>query len=252
MDFEKVDLSCEFGSYLFDPFNFEYNARFITNYITRNIKTSEFAGESEFEKLTIRLYPEGFEANSSYSRFSKTLYSCITASDEEQLRYKSITDPEDRYEYILSVLEKGYNNADPEYHVPIQQLLDIHNKFRENGYKNEWIWKQIKVKEYSLCIDIICRFTAFDFTLNIEVYDIKHSKPVTGGCVFRMGPKESYFEYLFKKVSVKDSYLYVYDLWGMPKFSFDLQLLSEGSYNVNYLGEEGPDDDIKLIQRITW
>ena len=112
----------------------------------------------------------------------------------------------------------------------------------------------LQVSQIGIYVVFRCKFTTFDFTLNLEVYDLKKTRLITEGLVFRKGPDELFFDKDFKKIEIKNNTLYVLNFLPRPVFSFDLNKLRDGIYNVDYLGDVAKENknDNDLIKRITW
>ena len=232
-----------------NTYNFGFNARFICNYILKKTRSLKLVGDGSYNMISVNITPDETRVESIYE---DVLYILLHLSEEEQLAYNAMSKLEDRYEFYLSCLERGYIFAEDEFNVPVKELLQIHQQFRDGGYKNEWIWIKKPLRDYSIYVVFRCKFTTFDFTLNLEVYDLKKTRLITEGLVFRTGPGEFFFDKAFKKIEIKNDTLYVLDFLSRPVFSFDLNKLRDGTYNVNYLyniKKENMNDNIK---RITW
>ena len=236
-----------------NTYNFGFNARFICNYLSKAVRPLKLIGDGNYTMITVDITPN--ETKASYSLVSDDVIDIkLNLSADEQLAYNSMSNLEDRYEFYLSCLERGYRFAEDEFKVPVKELLQIHQQFRDGGYKNEWIWIKKPLKDYGIYVVFRCKFTTFDFTLNMEVYDLKKTRLITEGLVFRTGPDELFFYKDFKKIDIKNDTLYVLNFLSRPVFSFDLNKLRDGIYNIDYLGDVAKENknDNDLIKRITW
>lgn len=236
---------------IINTYNFGFNARFICNYLSKAVRPLKLVGDGNYTMITVDITPN--ETKASYSLVSDDVIDIkLNLSADEQLAYNAMSKLEDRYEFYLSCLERGYRFAEDEFKVPVKELLQLHQQFRDGGYKNEWIWIKKPLRDYGIYVVFRCKFTTFDFTLNLEVYDLKKTRLITEGLVFRTGPGEFFFDKAFKKIEIKNNALYVLDFLSRPVFSFDLNKLRDGIYNVNYLGNVAKENLNDLIKRITW
>ena len=236
---------------IINTYNFDFNARFICNYILKSSRSLKLVGDGSYNMITVDITPDETRAELIHE---DVLYILLHLSEEEQLAYNAMSKIEDRYEFYLSCLERGYRFAEDEFKVPVKELLQIHQQFRDGGYKNEWIWIKKPLRDYGIYVVFRCKFTTFDFTLNLEVYDLKKTRLITEGLVFRTGPDELFFYKDFKKIEIKNNTLYVLNFLPRPVFSFDLNKLRDGIYNVDYLGDVAKENknDNDLIKRIAW
>ena len=159
----------------------------------------------------------------------------------------------DRYEWYLSLLERGYRLAadTADTGIPFDTLKGIHDSFRNEGYKNEWLFKKIIVKEYGLTIYLKCYFTTFDFRLTLEAYNINQTILITTGVILRTLPDEVCFDKDFRKVEVRNNLLIIKDFLDLDTFVIRLDLLADGIFNLNDNRGYGNDEDYYL-NKIIW
>lgn len=171
------------------------------------------------------------------------------------MRYVTLSDGVERYEQYLSLLEEGYRASGCLNEEPIGQLLQLHQPFRENGYRNEWLFKKKPVREFGIYLYFKCYFTSFEFRLELEVYDLKQTRLITKGVVMRIGPDEIFYDKDFRSISIDKGELTVLNFLSHPSFSFDLSRLAAGEFHVRYHPEEKWLKQLKdyqeIIERIT-
>ena len=229
---------------------FDFNARFICNYLSKAVRPLKIIGDGMYKMISVEICSG--ESSWKLNDYLEVLDIHLNLSGDEQLKYNSMRILEDRYEFYLSCLQRAYEYAGQYVNVPQKELLQLHQQFREGGYKNEWIWFKKPLKEYGIYIILRCKFTTFDFTLNLEAYDIKKTTLMVEGKVFRTSPDELCYDYKFKKVTFENDTMRILDFLGHPNFAINLNKLKEGYFNVEYLRKVGKDDDKEIIDSITW
>ena len=233
---------------------FNWNARFVSNYLSKAVRKLNLETDGTYKMISVNP-----NANRSYSKMCYVDYvlaSDIYITSEEKERYKQMKSLTERYEFYLSLLERGYMQAATfKEGVPVESLLSLHQQFRDGGYKNEWLFKRKPVRDFGIYIYLKCYFTSFDFRLELEVYGLKTKEFVTKGVVIQTPPDEVCYDYKFKEIALKNDKLVILDFLGHPRYEMDLHELSVGNFNVKYLNDDDIRDielDRQKIQSITW
>lgn len=236
-----------------DTYKFDFNARFICNYLSKEVRKLNIAGDGTYKMISVRINNNLSDCRLTYgSDHPDVLSVLLPVSEQEQRWYNNATDIIERYEFYLGLLEKGYILASDFKTIPVNSLLQLHDKFRENNYKNEWVWKKKLIRDYGIYIIFKCYFTTFDFRLEMEVYDTKQNVLLTKGIVLQTGPDELFFDKEFRKIKILDGKLIITDFLDKDNFEFDLYQLSIGVFNIKNIAYNASVDHIKLIERITW
>ena len=232
---------------------FNWNARFICNYLSKAVRKLNLETDGTYKMISVNPH-----ANQSCSKtdVEYVLSNNIYVSSKDMERYKQMENLTERYEFYLSLLERGYMQAATfKEGVPVESLLSLHQQFRDGGYKNEWLFKKKPIREFGIYIYLKCYFTSFDFRLELEVYSLKTKELVTKGIVIRTPPSEFSYDYKFKQITLEDDKLVILDFLGHPRYEMDLHQLSNGNFNVKYLDDKDIKDielDQQEIQSITW
>lgn len=180
----------------------------------------------------------------------------LSISDMQRLH--NMTDLEDRYEFYLAYLERGYKEVLTHVNIPFYQLLALHEQFRAGGYRNEWLFKKKMIREYGLYVFLKCYFTTFDFHLDLEAYDLKQTRLIAKDTIFRSFPDELCFSKDFRSIRVEGSKLQILNFLGDSEMEVDLDALAQGLVTVDYIDgnflnwEESSESTKKGIERITW
>lgn len=232
---------------------FNKNARFISNYLSKAVRKLNLETDGTYKMISVNP-----NAKKSYSKMDSEFVLCseIHVSSEEMEQYKQMDILTDRYDFYLSLLERGYLLAAKfKEGVPVEALLSLHQKFRDDGYKNEWLFKKKLLRDFGIYIYLNCCFTTFDFRLELEAYDLKTKALVTKGIVLQTPPDEVCYDYKFKQITIEQDKLVILDFLSHPRFEVNLRDLSKGIFNVKYLNQkdvENTHKDYDEIQSITW
>lgn len=209
-----------------DPFrdNFNLNSRFISNNLSMNIRKLKIQTDGEFNMISIA--PSLSIEHICRIIGDSALQARVTMNDETYNRMNELN----KYEYYLQLLEEGYKICTQYRKIPLDQLLKLHQDFRDKGYKNEWIHKKKKFKEFKIEVILYCFFTSFDFRLVMSVYDDKSKLELVTGTVIRTLPDELCFNSLFKDIAIEKQYLFITDYQNRPKFKFLLSNILNGNF----------------------
>ena len=142
---------------IIDTNKFSFNARFLCNYLSKEVRKLNIAGDGTYNMISVVLSTNHSDCRLRYGTdYPDVLSVSLHISDDEQREYNAMTDLNDRYEFYLQQLEKGYLYASKFKKVPIAELMKLHEQFRINDYKNEWLWKKRLIRDYGLYIFFKC------------------------------------------------------------------------------------------------
>ena len=215
-------------------YQFDYNTRFINNFLSTRIRKSKFLTDSTFNMISV--VPSINRMVACKVMGEKALTANIPFVREKYEEMQKL----ERYEYYLQLLEEGYGVCFKYKEIPIDDLLRLHQEFRNSGYKNEWLHKKKKFKEYGIEVILVCSFTSFDFRLIMTVNDLESKKEIISGMVIRTKPDEIHFSSLFKDVIIEKDFLMVTQRFDEPKFKFSLSDIFNKKFEFEIL-EEGLD-----------
>jgi len=229
MNLRYIGLHMNHDSGYKDPFrdNFNLHSRFINNFLTIQIRKLKYETDGTFNMLSI--VPTLNNKNICRVVGEKALHASITFN---QRAYEQMTEYE-KYDYYLQLLEDGYKLCDQFKQIPLDYLLQLNQKFRLNGYKNEWLHKKKKFKEYGIEVTLNCYFASSDFKLSISVYDIRNKIQLISGFVIITLPDEVCFAPLFKDIIIENDKLCITEFQDRPKFIFKLSDIYEKKMLVN-------------------
>jgi hypothetical protein len=233
MKLRYIALYIDYGSgydHLFRD-NFNLNSRFISNYLSVQVGKLKFNTDGSFNMIAIE--PRKDIRNVCRIVGEKALKVEVLF---DKIAYEKMIETE-RYEYYLKLLEEGYKVCDQHKKIPFEQLLKIHQNFRDNGYKNEWLHKKKKFKEHGIEVALNCFFTTIDFQLRMKVYDLKSKTELVSDTVIRTLPNEVCFAHFFKDIIIENNELIITEFQDRPKIKFFLTDILKGRFSFKITNE---------------
>lgn len=216
-----------------DPFrdNFNLNARFISNYLSIQIRKLKIETDGTFNMISVE--PSATKEHLYKIVGEKALNTRVLFNREVYIQMNET----EKYECYLKLLEEGYKICAQYKNIPLEQLLKLHQVFRDNEYKNEWLHKNKKFKEHGIEVKLNCFFTTYDFQLKMVVYDIKSKTELASGTVIRTLPDEVCFAHFFKDVIIESNELVITEFQDRPKFKFLLSDILNGKFSFKTTNE---------------
>lgn len=109
-----------------EKFNIKFNnnARFICNYLSKAVRKLNLETDGTYKMISVNPH-----ANQSCSKtdVEYVLSNNIYVSSKDMERYKQMENLTERYEFYLSLLERGYMQAATfKEGVPVESLLSLH------------------------------------------------------------------------------------------------------------------------------
>jgi len=227
MKLRYITLHLDFDSGFNDSFRNEFNSHsnFISNYLSRQVKALNFETDGTYNMLAI--IPSNNEAKICKIMSVNALCSYIPLDKD---LYEKMTDIE-KYEYSLTLLEEGYHIASSCKKLPLAELLMLNQKFRDDGYKNEWLFKKKRFKDYRLEVSLTCHFTALYFKLEISVIDYIKKEKLISEALITTAPYEVSFKPLFRDIIIIKDNLVITEYLNRPKFIFSLSDIYEKNFS---------------------
>ncbi len=195
---------------------FNSDCRFIGNYLSRQVRRIKYSTDGSFN--TISVSPSKDIIFKHRIVGEKALQVRIPFDTE---LYKSMSIQE-RFDYYLKLLEEGYQLAHQFKTLPIDELVNLDNSLRSNGFTNKWLHKRKIFKEYNLSVSLICEFSAIDFQLRIQIETLKGKGELVSGLIFRTAPYEVSFHPLFKDIITENQNLIITEYFDRPKVILSL------------------------------
>ena len=231
-------------------YNFSSNCRFIANYLSKAIRKYKIENNVGINMLSVRLTPD--ENHIKIWECDGILEVFLHFSKEDMEKLLLVKNRQERFDAYLELYERAYRYAGEQgFEVGQDTLLALHREFRENGYRNEWLWKKKLFRDLDLYVFFKCAFTTTDFTLSIEVLNAKKNVVKLKEVLFRTSPDEFCYDKDFRHMIIKDNRIIITDFLDHPFFSISMDELKEGVLSIDDYGHDllhKYDDEIKQIE----
>lgn len=255
MNLRYINLRVDYSSYE-DAFCniFMDNVFFVSHFLSKRIRMYKIPTDGTYNELSVCLTKS---KEHCLIVSEKCLLAKITFSDENLKSYLTMTNEQQRFEYYLSLLERGYNLASKFKGIPIDVLDNLHNEFRLNGYKNEWLFKKKIIKTFDIKIVLMHELTSYDYKLMLFVYDIGTNKVICKGCIYQTFPDSILFNKNVRHLVIEDGKLIITDFLDHPQFVCELSDLSKGIINsvcvdANTRKYMPNDENREKFERLKW
>jgi len=198
-------------------YKFLLNTRFISNYLSKQIRKFKVETDGTFNMISVEPMPDNLE---EYRIVPDDALAIYVPFDKE--RYEQIRDTTDCV-YYLELLEDGFKKASKFKEIPLDILLKLIDEFSENGYKNEWLFKKKRFKEQDMEVVLKCYFTTFDFRLVATINRVSTKDELCSGVVIRTEPDEILFDKMFKDIKIEGKNIIITDKGNSPRILINLQ-----------------------------
>lgn len=231
-----------------------HNVEFICRFIDVEIRKLKIETE-RYNMIGIILHPSKEGCDERYIANVLEVYVLFTEEDIKQLSTLSYL-PQ-RYEYYLSLLERGYRVAINCGHteIPLNALLQIHQQFRERGYKCEWLWKKKLLRKDNMYLFFNVHFTTFYLSMELTVMDKRKTKVRCCETLTKMMPYLYVFRPLFRNLEIMENEIVITDWLDEVYLSIDRHALQKDNIITTYHHiRHGKDiwSDEQFVKRITW
>lgn len=225
MRLRYISLRAEYGVYDDTFFHvFMDNVRFISNYLSRRIRIFHVETDGTYDMISVSISDS---QDTCYLESGNVLTIIVHFDEKLKNKYLKMKDEKVRYEFYLSILEKGYNIASKANNIPLKLLLDLHQEFRDGNYLNEKLFKTKRIKEFGISVKLFHCLSSYNYELKIDVYNSK--KELIGkGVIYQTFPDETIYAKNVRNMITDESSLIITDFIGEPQFVCSLKDLSQG------------------------
>lgn len=236
---------------------FYYNLNFINRYLDVAVRKLKIE-TPYYNMFNVFIHPYREECDNHYlPGVTTTLITYIRFTEDDMRYLESLADHKQRFEYYLKLLERGYYVAVKNGHteLPIDALLQIHQHFRDGGYKCEWLWKKKLLSKDNMYLFFNIHFTPFYINVELVVMD---KKKTTLRCHEELVRRTPFYEsiwYDFRNLEIIGNEIVVTDFLDNVFLSIDLRALIKDNIIVTYYDEyfiTEQSNDKKIIDKITW
>lgn len=181
---------------------FLFNSCYVSNYLSRHIREMQWVSES-YKGILIKCAPR--DDILPHLSLQRNLIVPVEFDLEKYNRLGGV----DLHEFYLSLFCEGFRRAALHFQIPFSELLSLIERFRNGGYKNEWIFKRKKFGNLHLQCSLICEINRENFSLFLCVEG-------KGGIILRekileTKPDEIIFSHKFKDLKLRDGKIVVLD-----------------------------------------
>ena len=232
---------------------FRYNTWTLCNFLSRHVRKLHLPTDGDYNLLSCAITKEKDHVRvCSVNCLDVSLH----VSDSEIQRYLAMRSEQERFEFYFSLLERGYRLAALSHSVPIDDFLRLHQQFRDLGYRNEWLFKKVMLREYSIKVILEHVLTQYEYNLRLTVTTLK-GEYVNSGSIYTTYPDDIFFNKNVRKEVVTESKLLVVDFLDYPQFECLLDDLAQGIIRSTCLDENTKlyipnEDNIEKFRKLRW
>ena len=231
---------------------FCYNTRFITHWMSRNVRKLKISTDGTFKQLSVLI---SRDEDHSKQDIMEDFYTTIQWTDADVEKYLAMKDEKERIQLYLSILRDGLSRISIVKEIPIDRLFALIDTFEQNGCKHEWQFKSMYLKDWGVRLKFTCHFTTYDFQLRLTLFN-KQKKVIVSKSVFRIYPDENWYWKDLRKVVVEGDKLYINDSLNEHFLMFDLNKLQQGIIEETLLNENKKqflyEANVEKYKRIQW
>lgn len=185
--------------------SFKDRSRSICNYLGRQLKPLKFKSEG-FRRICFvgkRTPKAGCFVNTSNVLVIEIGY--------DEGKFKSL-DGNQLHEFFADMLFEGIKKAETCSNIPGKELRDGIEKFRQEGYVNQWVFKARTVRGLGIKCALHCNLTLEAFHLTLVV--TKGQETIFNREILKTVPDEIVFVPMFRDINVIGDRIVVQDRFG--------------------------------------
>lgn len=231
---------------------FNFNCRFICNWMSRNVRKLKLPTDGTFKFISIDITNRDVQSR----LLAENVFSVPMKWTENDMNtYLSMKEENTRILFYIDLLKQGFIEAAKVKDIHLDELNSLLETFVENGCKNEWLFKSVRLKDYGVILKFNCVFHTYDFELILTVYDLKKNK-LAEKVIFKTYPDEIFYSREIRKIVIEGDTLFINDDFDHHFLSIDLPKLKEGIIDETILNEDKKPyiftDDTPDYKRLRW
>lgn len=117
-------------------------------------------------------------------------------------------------DYFIGLYQEGIIKAKETHDVPLEFLFNTLAEFKENGYKNEWVFKSKTFKEIGIKAVLNCKLTTDNFSLTLDLF--KGKENVFSSEILNTLPDEIMYHYKFHDLIFEQNKIIVTSWYDNP------------------------------------
>lgn len=231
LDYEDY---CESNNNL--RYEFQQHTNFIDDFFSKHIRKQKFKTDGTFNMISV--------SSTEFKIKSTTIVPLdvlMVSLPFERKRYEAIKGTQD-CGYYLELLEQGFKKASEYKSIPLETLLELIEKFKLCGCRNEWVHKKKKNKEEDLEIILSCEFTTNYFQLIVTAIKTSTKRELVKGTLIRTETGVSIHEGMYKDIII-DKDIIITDSSDSPRIIINKEFVQQGKLDFSIVG----DKDIKAM-----
>ena len=232
---------------------FNYNTWFVSNYLSWHVRKLHLLSDGPYNMFYCNI-SNGEESVKVTSTAS--LEVTIHVEKNEIENYLNYSSERERFEYYLSLLERGYQLASAYHDIPILDFLRLHQEFRAGDYKNERLFKKKQLRDYGIVIVLNHVLTSYSYNLIVSVYDL-HKNLLGSDSIYETFPDDIFFNKNVRNLIIDKEKIIITDFLDKPQFVCSLNDLSKGIINSVCVDEKTKkyipnEQNMAEFERLKW
>ena len=132
----------------------------------------------------------------------------------------------------------------------------LHQDFRENGYKNERIFKTKQLKNYGIKVELKHVLTSYSYNLVLSVYDL-HGNKIGKNSIFETYPDDIFYNKSVRHLVFENEHLIITVFLNKPQFICNLSDLCKGVIRSVCVDEDTMkyilnEKNVESFERLKW
>lgn len=207
---------------------FQFRTRFISNFLSKEVRKLRLVTDGTFDLIAVAPTPN---TTTPCRVIGERALVCEVPF--ELARYESVKGTEN-CEYYLELFEVGFRRASHFKSIPEVELIGLLEKFRNAGYRNEWVQKRGRFKDHD--IDVIVRgsFTTHHITMSVSLSKISTKLALCSGPIIMTLPDEVFIDGAVKDILMDDGNIVITDFLDQPTFDIPLHEIERGNFLFRY------------------
>jgi hypothetical protein len=201
--------------------NFQFQSRFIGNYLRRQLRSSNFEPQG-YKRLLINACQLECPPNKMSIFYSSDLcvYVPFEKNEYDNLQKGELPD------FYIDLYLKGVQKAQNTHVFPEKFINEKLEQFKTDGYKNVWEFKSKTFKEIGIKASLFCKMTMEAFSLSLILS--KKKEVVFNKEILNTLPDEICYHYQFKDIVFENNNIIVTGWYDAPPlYELDLSFKAE-------------------------
>lgn len=201
----KIYIDSSVGDKLFQS-HFNYRVFFIVFFLSRQLR------KLKIDSKDIKTIDIVFGGDVTQS--VEIAESRIIIHTSFDLNFYSSMSEYEKCKYYSLLINQAFNRLAEIQNIPYSKLKDLINKLQQDKFIYRWKFKTISLPLNNLKINFFCSITTNDFTISVEIYNLKGKSLLLEGIVIRTKPDEIFFSHISNKIRVERDNLFITTKWG--------------------------------------